>query len=157
MKSRSLAGMGALAITAAVALSGCQATQTRTESAGTQKVEQTQAAATTTQAGTQTESTVTAAAPTPESAPTGLAALAGHWSGKWGGGSQSTLTMTTDPDAVKYCYSDECWEIEGYTVDGNTLAWDNRGWKFSFTLKGDRLNGTLRNPRGTTRITMKRK
>ena len=109
--------------------------------------------------------TVAAAAGTTESttgaeqmpAQSGLAALAGHWSGKWGGGSPSTLTVTADPESVEYCYRDECWDVRQYTVEDGTLAWDNRGWKFSFTLKGDRVKGKLRNPRGTTRITMKRK
>ena len=90
------------------------------------------------------------------SAPSGLAALAGHWSGKWGGGSPSTLTVTADPESVEYCYREECWDVRNYSVDNNTLGWNNRGWKFSFTLKGDRIRGKLTNARGTTRITMKR-
>ena len=96
---------------------------------------------------------------TPE--PSGLAALAGHWMGRWGGGSPSTLTVSgDDPDSmsVEYCYEDECWPIEVYTVDENALAWKTRrGWRFEFTLHGEKVRGTLKNPRGTARITMKRK
>ena len=121
-------------------------------------MEETRAPATTAQTTTvaqTSETTATAAAPTPEPEATGLAALAGHWAGKWGGGSLSTLTITTDPDAVEYCYRDRCWDIDEYTFQDATLAWENRGWRFSFTLKGDHIRGKLQNPRGTTRITMK--
>lgn len=148
----------ALAIAIAIALSGCQATQERTESIGAQPVAQAPATATTPQETAQTESTVSAATPPEDAAPapSGLAALSGHWAGKWGG-SPSTLTVTSEPDTVEYCYRTDCWTIEEYTVDDDTLGWRNRGWRFSFTLTGDRVRGKLVNPQGTTRITMKHK
>ena len=98
-----------------------------------------------------TEETAT----TPE--PTGLAAMAGQWAGRWGGKSKSTLTVGGDPDnmTVKYCFKSKCWDIEERTFEDGTLAWTSRGWVFEFTLNGDRVHGKLTNPQGVTRITMK--
>lgn len=58
--------------------------------------------------------------------------------------------------SVEYCYEGECWSIEEYEFDDGTLAWSIRGWQFEFTLKGEKVRGKLKNPRGTTRINMKR-
>ena len=106
------------------------------------------------------EAPQTTSAPAAAPEPAGLAVMAGHWSGRWDSGGKSTLTVTGDTPgtmAVEYCYNNECRSIEGYTFEDGTLAWTNRGWRFEFTLKGERVRGKLTNPRGTTRISMKRK
>ena len=106
------------------------------------------------------ESSQTTSTPAAAPEPTGLAMLAGQWSGRWSGGAKSTLTVTGDtPDtmAVQYCYRDECWDIEEYTFDEGTLAWRSpSGWVFEFDLEGKKVRGKLTNPRGTSRISMKR-
>ena len=107
-----------------------------------------------TAAATEAPQTTSQPAAAPE--PTGLAALAGRWTGRWGGQAKSTLTVSTDPESVEYCFKGECWDIEEFTFEEDTLRWSHRSSVMEFTLKGEKLRGTLTRPHGTYRITMKR-
>ena len=149
-----LGSVGALALAGTIAIAGCQATQTRSE---TDEMETASEAATETDT---TETTVTAAAPADAATaaePTGLGALAGRWTGRWGGQSVSTLTVVAEPASVNYCFKGECWDIEEFTFAEGTLGWSWKSSVFEFTLKGETLRGKLKRSQGTHRITMKRR
>ena len=111
-----------------------------------------------TAAATEAPQTTSQPAAAPE--PTGLAVMAGRWSGRWGGQSKSTLTVSGEsPDAmaVEYCFKGECWDIKEYSFDEGKLEWHYRGSVMEFTLKGEKLRGKLTRADGTYRITMKRR
>ena len=137
---------GAL-IALALALTGCQ---TRPEGA-----EETLEQITAPTPGAPETEEEAGAAPVPQ--PTGFAVMTGQWAGNWSRKSPSTLTITTSPDAIEYCDRDECWPIEAYVIEGDTLEWTSaRGWRFRFAHEGERLKGKLDTGGGTGRITMKR-
>ena len=133
---RTLMGMGAIALAGAVALGGCQATQTRAESGSAQTTEATPA-------------------PSPE-------ALYGGWRGRWdGGGGDIAITIVesgdTKPD-VTYCFGDRCGDPADIALDGATLTFTagEGGLKYTFKPEGDRLRATLKKGGRTFRALMKR-
>ena len=139
----------ALVIGLSVALAACQATQTRPENSTTQTEEppqpQMEAIATDTVAAKAAE-TENETERTPE--PSGLEALAGHWAGHWSGGSPSTLTVTTDPDSVEYCYQAECWTIRKYTVRTRPCGGRTGDGGLSSPARVTRSEGSSRTPQG---------
>ena len=100
--------------------------------------------------------TPTAMESTEGAQPSGLAALEGRWTGRWGGQSKSTLTVVAEPASVEYCFKDQCWPIEEFTVEEGTLGWSWQGSVFEFALKGETVRGKLKRGQGTHRIKMKR-
>ena len=140
----------ALAMAGALALGGCQATQTRAESDDAQSTQPTTVS---------TEEPTSESAPAPE--PQGVSSFAGHWSGAWQGGGKSTLTVAGEaPDGtVEYCFKGKCWEISNYEVDDEgTLKWSFKGSWWEWRMKGEKLRGKLTRSQGRIwRVTMKRK
>ena len=149
-------GLGVLVAALAVALAGCE-TMPESGQASTGASTQTEQPAAAAAAAEKTDAPATP--PAGDAEPMGVAAMAGHWAGTWNGAGKSTLTVSgdsADTMAVEYCYDGDCSNIAGATFDDGKLRWSNEGWHFEFELKGEKVRGKLRNPRGTIRISMKR-